>query len=117
MGTNAFIYASEKPNYPIGHSNNRGDPLWLGAIYPKCTLLVMLLPFHFLACDVTYKGFLGSLDDQDFAYNNGDPGLTSESGRSPGEGNGYPLQYSCLENSMDRGAWQALDHGVTYRRI
>ena len=37
------------------------------------------------------------------------PGL----GRSPGEGNGYPLQYSGLENSMDRGAWQAKVHGVT----
>ena len=37
------------------------------------------------------------------------PGL----GRSPGEGNGYPLQYSCLENSMDRGAWQGTAHGVT----
>jgi len=33
-------------------------------------------------------------------------------GRSPGEGNGYPLQYSCLENPMDRGAWQATVHGV-----
>ena len=33
-------------------------------------------------------------------------------GRSPGEGNGYPLQYSCLENSMDRGAWQATNHRV-----
>ena len=34
------------------------------------------------------------------------------SGRSPGEGNGYPLQYSCLENSMDRGAWRATVHGI-----
>ena len=34
-------------------------------------------------------------------------------GRSPGKGNGNPLQYSCLENSMDRGAWQATVHGVT----
>ena len=39
------------------------------------------------------------------------------SGRYPGEGNGYPLQYSCLENSMDRGAWQATVHGVTKRRM
>ena len=39
------------------------------------------------------------------AYNAGDPGLIPGSGRSPGEGNGTPLQYSCLENSMDRGAW------------
>ena len=37
------------------------------------------------------------------------PGL----GRSPGEGNGNPLQYSCLENPMDRGAWQATDHGIS----
>ena len=43
----------------------------------------------------------------------GDAGLIPRSGRSPGEGNGYPLQYSCLENSMDRGAWQATVHGVT----
>ena len=38
--------------------------------------------------------------------------LILESGRSPGEGNGYPLQYSCLENSMDRGAWQTTVHRV-----
>ena len=42
-----------------------------------------------------------------------DAGLITESGRSPGVGNGNPLQYSCLENSMDRGAWQAAVHGVT----
>ena len=38
--------------------------------------------------------------------------LIPGSGRSPGEGSGYPFQYSCLENSMDRGAWQATVHGV-----
>ena len=42
----------------------------------------------------------------------GDPGSISESGRSPREGNGKPLQYSCLENPMDRGAWQVTVHGV-----
>ena len=47
------------------------------------------------------------------AYNAGDPGSTPESGRSPGEGNGNPLQYSCLENLMDGGAWWAAVHGVT----
>ena len=41
-----------------------------------------------------------------------DSGCTPGSGRSPGEGNGYPLQYSCLENSMNRGAWQATIYGV-----
>ena len=47
------------------------------------------------------------------ACNAGDPGLIPGSGRSPGEGNGNPLQYSCLENPMDRGAWQATVHGFT----
>ena len=45
-----------------------------------------------------------------------DPGLILGSGTLPGEGNDYPLQYSCLENSMDRGAWQATAHGVTKNR-
>ena len=45
--------------------------------------------------------------------NAGDPGPIPESGRSPGEGNGNPLQYSCLRNPMDRGSWWATVHGVT----
>ena len=54
---------------------------------------------------------LGS-DGKESACNVGDPGSTPGSGRSPGEGNGNPLQYSCLENPMDRGAWWATVHGV-----
>ena len=49
-------------------------------------------------------GSLGS-DSKESVYNVGDLSSTPGSGRSPGEGNGNPLQYSCLENSMDRGAW------------
>ena len=45
-----------------------------------------------------------------------DAGSIPGSGRSPGEGNGDPLQFSCLENSMNRGAWQATVHGVTKSR-
>ena len=45
-----------------------------------------------------------------------DVGLIPGLGRSPGEGNGNPFQYSCLENSMDRGAWQAIVHGVVRSR-
>ena len=56
--------------------------------------------------------FPGGSEVKAFAYNVGDPGLIPESGRSPGEGNGNPLQYSCLLNSMDRGAWRATVHGV-----
>ena len=50
------------------------------------------------------------------ACNVGDPGLIPGSGRSPGEGNGNPLQYSCLGNPMDRGAWWATVHGVAKSR-
>ena len=46
------------------------------------------------------------------AYNERDPGSIPGLGRSPGEGNGNPLQYFCLENPMNRGAWQAIVHGV-----
>ena len=46
------------------------------------------------------------------AHNAGDLGSISGSGRSPGEGNGYALQYLCLKNSMDRGTWGAIVHGV-----
>ena len=52
-------------------------------------------------------------DNKESTYNAGDLGLIPGLGRSPGEGNGSPLQYSCLENSMHRGAWQATVHGVT----
>ena len=48
-------------------------------------------------------GFPGGSDGKESACNTGDPGSISELGRSPGEGNGNPLQYSCLEDSIDRG--------------
>ena len=50
-------------------------------------------------------GFPGDSDGKASACNAEDPGLIPGLGRSPGEGKGNPLQYSCLENSMDRGAW------------
>ena len=49
--------------------------------------------------------FPGGSDGKASVYNVGDPGLIPGLGRSPGEGNGNPLQYSCLENPMDRGDW------------
>ena len=61
-------------------------------------------------------GFPGSLDGKVSAYNVGDPGLIPGLGRSPREGNGTQLQYSCLENPMDRGAWWATVHGVAKSR-
>ena len=56
--------------------------------------------------------FAGGSDGKESAYNAGDPGSIPGSGRSPGEGNGNPLQYSCLENPTDGGDWWATAHGV-----
>ena len=58
-------------------------------------------------------GLLGSSGVRESACNAGDSGSIPGSGRSSGEGNGNPLQYSCLGNPMDRGAWQATVYGVT----
>ena len=58
-------------------------------------------------------GFPGNSVVKKSACSAGDAGSIPGSGRSPGEGNGNPLQYSCLENPMDRGAWWATVHGVT----
>ena len=57
-------------------------------------------------------GFPGDSDSKESACNGEDPGSIPGSGRSPGEGKGNPFQDSCLENSMDGGAWQATVHGV-----
>ena len=59
------------------------------------------------------KGFPCSSVGKESACSAGDMGSIPELGRSPGEGNGNPLQYSCLENLMDRGVWWAVLHGVT----
>ena len=58
----------------------------------------------------------GGSDGKEFTCNTGDLDSIPGWGRSPGEGNGNPLQYSCLENPKDRGAWQATVHGVITSR-
>ena len=62
------------------------------------------------------RGFPGGSVVNNSPANAGDAGLISELEKSPGEGNGNPLQYSCLENPMDRGAWRATFRGVTKSR-
>ena len=61
---------------------------------------------------LSMQDFLGGSDGKASAYNAGDLGSIPGSGRSPGEGNGTPLQYSCLENPMDGGARLATVYGV-----
>ena len=60
-------------------------------------------------------GFPSSSDGKASACNAGDPGLIPGLGRSPEEGNGNLLQYSCLENAIDRGDWRATVHGVGHK--
>ena len=72
---------------------------------PMCYLKIQNT-LIFSAHDILYS------DSKEFACIVGDLGSIPELGRSPGVGNGNPLQYSCLENSTDRGGWQAIVHGV-----
>ena len=63
-------------------------------------------------CEVLYLGFPGASDGIESACNVGDPGSIPGWGRSPWEENDNPFDYSCLENFMDRWAWQAMVHGI-----
>ena len=65
---------------------------------------------------IKIKDFPGGSEDKASAFSAGDLGSIPGWGRSPGEGNGNPLQYSCLENLMDGEAWWATVHGVTKSR-
>ena len=71
----------------------------------------MFLVFWGLLC-VCVKKTPGGSDGKESACNVGDPGSIPVLERSSGEGSGNPLQYPCLENPMDRGAWRATRHGV-----
>ena len=73
------------------------------------TWYIRTLPI--LVCYVSRR-FPGDSDSKESACNAGYLALTPGSGRCPGEGNDYPLQYSCLENSMDQGDWGTAVHGV-----
>ena len=68
--------------------------------------------FCFFKTNIIYSEGNGS-DGKKSVHDVGDPGSISGLARSPGEGNGNRLQYSCLENFMDRGIWQAVVHGVS----
>ena len=83
------------------------------AIPSMVLLLIRELEAIIILCSIKPGYFPGGSDGRVFACNVGDLGLIPGSERYPGEGNGNPLQYSYLENSMDGGAWQAIVHGVS----
>ena len=81
----------------------------LQAVFPVLLIAVNLIFVHW---SYPLRGFPGGSEVKASAWNAGDLGSIPESGRPPGEGNGNPLQYSCLENPMEGGAWWATVHGV-----
>ena len=100
--------------WPVG-SLQRDYQMHLGSSKLCWALLdVWFPPVSVKICPVPslLRDFPSGSDGKESACNAGDPGSIPGSGRSLGEGNGYPLQCSCLENSMDRRAWRAAVHGV-----
>ena len=79
---------------------------------PGIVLSTLAVLTHLLLIITLRYGFPGGAVVKNLPVNTGDTGSIPEQGRAPGEGNGNPLQYFCLGNPMDRGAWQATVHGV-----
>ena len=96
---------------PGGGHGNPLQVFWPGEFHGLCSpwgrkesdMTERLSLTHWIALTVSF--FPGISDSKASAYNAGGPGLIPGLGRSPGEGNGTPLQYSCLENPMDSGSW------------
>ena len=91
--------------------NNKAEETYPSEKYFQL-LLQRVLKMHLtpsskyqLQVSVTIRSFPGGSDGKASAHNVGDPGSIPGLGRSPGEGNGNPIQYSCLENPMDGGTW------------
>ena len=115
--------SGESDGPPLQYScleNPRDGGAWWAAIYgvtQSQTRLKWLSSSSTCICPVILlPGFPGGSDGKEFACNAGDLGLIPGWGRSPGGGHGNPLQYSCLENPMERGAWWATDHRVAKSR-
>ena len=106
-------FSGEGPEAQIGSEIHQGPTLsfwmlrWLSVYeFLSSALVSFLCSFKILLPPVGFVGFPGGSDGKEFTCNAADPSSIPGSWRSPGEGNAYPLQYSCLENPMDRGAWQ-----------
>ena len=99
---------------------NGVSDLSIGVRYPSYTspiktILHWIWRIVYLVVYILLWGFLDGSVGKESICNAGDMSLIPGSGRPPRGGNGHPLQYSCLENPMDRGAWRAIFHGVTVR--
>ena len=99
---------SGKANLGLTHRKSQKHKLQI-----KFSYLLRPQGQPFIPYQAVIGGFPGGSESKESACNAGDLGSIPWLGRSPGERNGNPLQYCCLENPMDRGAWWAAVHGVT----
>ena len=105
---------TEEPDVLQSKGSQRVGHDWSNS---ACTHTHLLYSFVLLFISIViklypFRGFLAGSEGGESACNERDPGLIPWSGRSPGEGNGYPQQYSCMGNPIDRGAWRATVHRV-----
>ena len=104
----------EKDNIePIDHSGSNATVTILGLLIHRHRMCFHSFLSSLIPCYYIFGDFLGGSEVTVSAWNVEDLGSVPGLGRSPGEGNGIPLQYSCLGKSRNRGAWQSRVHGVT----
>ena len=101
---------------PGPHSSRLLSQIHSPEVCPLLVLGCLYLEGKLLTKSLALLDFPGGSESKESTCNEGDLGSIPGLGRSPGEGNGNPLQYSCLENSMDRGAWWAPVLGVAKSR-
>ena len=99
-----IVLVESKHNHSILYKNCKKKP-YAGAVCKICIFIITIINLKLILICMTTSDFPGGSDSKASAYNARDLGSVPGSGRSPGEGNGNPLQYSCLENPMDGGAW------------
>ena len=102
----------EEEDYQLSH---QGSPCFLWLL-ENVKIHIWLILCVFWTALARHTDVCIQIYSEESACNSGDLGLIPGLGRSPGEGNGNPLQYSCLENPMDRGSWRATVHGVAKSR-
>ena len=108
-----FIHCSVYMSIPISQFLPPPSlPAWCPYIGSLCHLCRVVWRVEYIYVYIAY-GLLGGSDCKESTCNTRDLGSITGSGRLPGERHGNPLQYSCLENFMDRGAWRARGHGVS----
>ena len=117
---NLFIGTSPQADNQVRETESNGNHICdrcshvTGRQYHGTSQRTWLALAYYPTFNYSYNnmGFPGGSEGKESACSVRDPGSLTGLGKSPGEGNAYPLQYSCLENSMDRGAWRATNHGL-----